>query len=60
MGGQHFLVDARDVVVALQVGDRRHLDEVLEAGGVLGQQRQVIAGLAALLGLAVGALAGAT
>ena len=57
MGGEQLLVDARDVVVALQVGDAGHFDEVLEASGVLGQQRQMIAGLAAFLGLALGALA---
>jgi hypothetical protein len=55
---EQLLVDARDVVVALQEGDGGHLDEVLEAGAVAGQQGEVVAGVAAAAGLAVGALAG--
>src|SRR5579883_191902 len=56
MIGKKLLVDARDVVVALQVGDAGHLDEIFEAGGVLGQERQMIAGLAASFCLALAAL----
>src|SRR5262249_37097390 len=44
-----------DVVVAVEVGDRRHFDEILEAGGVLGEQREMEAGLAAAFRLALGA-----
>ena len=58
VGFEQFLVDARDVVIALQEGDGGHLDEVAEAGAVLGQQRQVEAGLAAAGRAPFGALAG--
>src|SRR5262249_46707882 len=43
---QQFLVDPRDVVIALQVSGGGHLDQVLEAGRVLGQERQVVARVA--------------
>ena len=56
--GQQFLVDAGNVVIALQEGDGGHLDQVLEADGVVRQQGQVIAGVAAPTSLALGALAG--
>ena len=59
VGFEHLLVDARNVVVAFEVGDRRHLDEVLEAVEILGEQRQVIARLAAFLRGAIGATASA-
>src|SRR5262249_10250113 len=55
---QQFLVDPRDVVVALGKGVRREFDQVLEADDVLRQQREVEAGVAALLGLLFRALAG--
>ncbi len=58
VGFEHLLVDARDVVVAFEVRDRRHFDEVLEADEVLGEQREVIARFAALFHGAVGAVRG--
>jgi len=51
---EHLLVDARDVVVALQVCDRRQLYEILEAVDVLREQREVVARFAAFLHGAVG------
>lgn len=39
---QHLAADARLVVKAVQKADRRELDQVLEAGLVLGQQRQMM------------------
>ena len=42
---QQFLVDARFVIEALQIGGRRQLDEVPKAGPIHGQQRQVETGL---------------
>ena len=41
VGGQHLPVDAGAVVEALQEGDAGQLDQVLEAGAVLGQQGEV-------------------
>ena len=45
MGGEQLLVDARLEIKAFQKGRRRELDQVLEAGAVFGQQREVVAGL---------------
>ena len=42
------------VVVALEEGAARELDQVLVAGVVLGQERQVVVGLAPALGVAAG------
>ena len=47
-------VDAGLVVVALHEGEARQLDEVLVAGLVLGQQREVVVELRAALGVAAG------
>ncbi len=55
---QQLLVDARDVMIALHEGDGGHLDEVAKAGAVLGQEREVEAGLAAARRPLLGALAG--
>ena len=41
MGQQRFLVDAGHVVVPLEEGQRRKLDEVLESGLIFGQYSQV-------------------
>ena len=48
VSGEQLLVDPRLVVVALEVGDGRERDQVGVAGGVAGQQHQVV-------GVAVGA-----
>ena len=53
MRGEQFLVDARLAVKAFEKGGRGQLDQVLEAGAVLGQQRQVVAGLFIRVGLLV-------
>ena len=53
MGFEQFLVDSRDVVIALQVRGGGHLDQVLEAGRILRQERQMIAGVAAAAGVAL-------
>ncbi|CAB4835646.1 unannotated protein [freshwater metagenome] len=50
--GQRLPVDAGLVVVALHVGARRQLDEVLVADVVLGQEREVVVELGPAVGVA--------
>ena len=45
MRGQQFLVDARLVIVALQVGGGDQLDQIPVAGLILRQQHQVVVGV---------------
>ena len=52
---EQLLVDTGNMVETLGVGERRHLDEVLEAGLVLGQQREVVGGIATALAVTLGA-----
>ena len=52
--GEQLPVDPGLVVVALEVGAERELDEVLVAGLVLGQRGQVVVELPAALGVAAG------
>ena len=55
------LVDPRLVVEAFEEARDGQLDQVLEAGAVLGQQRQVVAGLLQAAGVAcLKRLSGAT
>ena len=56
VSGEDLLVDARDVVEAFGVGDGAELDEVLEADLILGEEREVVAGVAPFLGLAISAM----
>src|SRR5262249_55892384 len=51
--GQQFLVDPGDIMIAIEEGERRHLDEIAESGAVARQECQVVACLAAPPRLAV-------
>ena len=55
---QQLLVDPRAIVEAFEEGERGELDEVPEAGLVLGEEGEVVARFADPLGVAVGAVAG--
>src|SRR5439155_22488260 len=39
--GQKFFVDPRDIVIALEEGDRSHADQILEARTILGKKSQM-------------------
>ncbi len=58
VGGQQLLVDPRDVVVALEKSDRRHPDQVLEAGPIFCQKGEVKSRVTAAPRLAFGPQAG--
>ena len=58
MGFENLAVDARVVVVPFEERDRGELDEVLEADGVLGEQREVRIGIALAGGFLIAAIAG--
>ena len=52
MRRQDFLVNARLVIIALKVRRRRELDEVFVAGGVLGEQAEMMINVAPAAGAA--------
>src|SRR5262249_38311945 len=55
---QQFLVDSWPIVVAFEEGHRRHPDQILKTGAILGEQGQVVAVLLAATGVAFAAMAG--
>jgi len=57
MLGEDFLIDARLVVHAIEVGDGDELDEVAVAGFVLSEEGEVIGGVAGGAGLFLGEFA---
>src|SRR5262249_18041426 len=58
MRGEQFLINAGNVVIALQESDGGHLREVAESGAVARQEREMVARFAASPGFAVAPLAG--
>ena len=58
VGGEQLFIDTRTVVVAFEVGCRRHLDEVLKPLAIHRQQGQMVRRILHARGCAVGAMTG--